>query len=274
MKDKILILGKGYIGTRLQEEFDCRSSDKKIYSPADIDAEIEAYKPKVIINCVANIGRNVDDCEIDKNKTLIANSFVPIIVAESCIRNKIKLVHISTGCIYHYDYKKDRPITEEDIPDYFELFYSRSKIYSELALKALSSRYPILIARLRVPLDSRPHPKNTLTKLISFKRVINLANSVTYIPDFLKALKFLMHKNRYDGIYNIVNKGGLRYPQLLDVYKKYVPDFRYQVIDFRKLKLNRTNLIMSTRKLGKAGFKTRNIKDVLEECVKEYVKYS
>jgi len=124
-----------------------------------------------------------------------------------------------------------------------------------------------------VPLDNRPHPKNLLTKLIEYKRVIDIPNSVTYIPDFIRALKYLIQIDA-NGIYNIVNKNALKYPELLDIYKKYVPDFKYEIIDYRKLNIVRTNLILSTEKLEKAGFKVRDIYEVLEECVKDYLKYS
>lgn len=272
MKDKILILGKGFIGTRLQEEFACSLSDRKIYSYKDAEEEIKKIHPDVIINCIGNVGTNVDECEKDLDKTLAANTFVPIILAEAALRNNIRLIHISTGCIYHYDYRKDKPIDEEKEPDFFELFYSRAKIYSEKALTALSKKYPVLIIRIRVPLDNRPHLRNILTKLINYKRVIDIPNSVTYIPDFIKALKHLI-KTEAKGIYNVVNKGGLRYPQLLDIYKKYAPEFKYEIIDYKELHMVRTNLILSTRKLEKSGFKTRHIKEVLEECVKAYIKY-
>jgi len=272
MGDKILILGKGFIGQILQEAFNCDVSERKIYSFKDAEEEIKKYNPKIIINCIGHTGRNVDNCEKDLDKTLIANTFIPIILAEIALRNNIKLVHISSGCIYHYDYSRSVPINENKVPDFFELFYSRTKIYSDQALEVLTKKYPILIVRIRIPLDNRPHPRNILTKLINYKKVIDIPNSVTYIPDFIKALKHLIEINA-KGIYNVVNKGALRYPELLDVYKKYVPDFEYTIIDYKELNLVRTNLILSTKKLEKTGFKIRDIKEVLEECVKTYIKY-
>lgn len=272
MKNNILIFGKGYIGTRLQEELDCEVSDKKIYSYQDAQAELKKFRPKTIINCIGSVGRNVDECEGDLDRTLIASTFVPIILAEAALRNNIKLIHISTGCIYHYDYAKDEPIDENKEPDFFELFYSRAKIYSERALALLPRKSPVLIIRIRVPLDDRPHARNLLTKLIGYKKVIDLPNSVTYIPDFLKALKHLSGINA-TGIYNATNRGGLKYPELMEVYKKYVPGFEYKVIDFNKLDIVRTNLILSTKKLENTGFAVRDIHEVLEECVKEYIKY-
>lgn len=268
----ILIMGHGFIGTRLKEAFDCQICDKRIHSCCDAEKEVDKYAPKVLINAIGSTGRhNVDDCEFDKDKTLFSNTFIPLILAEVAIRRKIKFVHISSGCIYHYDYDKSALITEEDEPDFFDLFYSRTKIYAERALKTLSRQHDILIPRVRIPLDDRPHPKNVLNKLLRYGKVIDLPNSVTYIPDFIEALRYLI-KIDSRGIYNLVNKGGMRYPDLMEAYRKYAPDFNYQVIDYNDLNLVRTNLILSTEKLEKTGFKVRKIEEVYEECVRNFVK--
>lgn len=271
MKNNMLVVGKGYIGTRVSDYLGCALVDERIESVAGARALVDRYQPRTIINCIGHTGsRNVDDCELDKDKTIFANTFVPIILAEMAVRHRIRLVHISSGCIYHYDYANDRPLTETRVPDFFDLYYSRSKIYAERALEVLCRRYPILIVRIRIPLDDRPHPRNTLTKLLRYAQVIDLPNSVTYIPDFLKALKFLI-KGNARGIYNVVSPGGLRYPQLLEMYKKYVPGFSYKTIDHRKLRLIRTNLLMSTAKLRKAGFTMRPVQAILDECIRHYL---
>jgi len=270
--EKVLLLGKGFVGSRIAEGLGCQVCDSRINTLKDAQAAIDKFKPELIINAIGHTGRNVDDCETDKEKTIFSNTFVPIILAEAAIRNNLRLVHISSGCIYHYDYTKDSPIEENLPPDFFELFYSRSKIYSDEALSLFSKGYPILIVRIRVPLDDRPHPRNILTKLINYKKVINVPNSITYLPDFIPALKHLI-KIEARGTYNVVNRSGLRYPDLLDVYKKHVPGFDYEVVDYQKLNMVRTNLILSTEKLEKSGFKVRDINGVLEECVENYLKY-
>ena len=272
MNDKILILGKGYVGLRLQEELGCAISEKKIQSYQDADAEVKKFKPDILINCIGHVGRNVDECEQDIDRSLMVNSFIPLVLAEAAIRNNIRFVHISSGCIYHYDYVLDKPIAEDKTPDFFELFYSRTKIYSEQPLANLSSKYPILVVRIRVPLDGRPHSRNLLTKLIGYKKVINAPNSVTYMPDFLAALKHLI-KIKAQGVYNVVNKGPLVYADLMNVYKRHKPDFDYEVMDYLALTSPRTNLVLSVDKLERSGFKMRGINEVLEECVVEYIKY-
>lgn len=273
MNKNILILGNGYIGQRLQEVLDCRMSGQIITKMSDALALVSRYHPKVVINCAGITGaRNVDDCELDKDNTILANTFVPILLAEACLRNNVKLVHISSGCIFQYNYKTSRPIDERVIPDFFDLYYSRSKIYSETVLKLLAKKYDILILRIRIPLDDRPSPKNIIDKLIKYRKVIDVPNSITYIPDFLSAVKHLIKINA-KGIYNVGLKNPVRYPDLLNVYRKYVPDFEYQIIPLKTLGLIRTNLVMSIKKLEMSGFKIRSNKEILEECVKTYVGY-
>jgi 3,5-epimerase/4-reductase len=271
MNKNILILGKGFIGEGLRKELDCRIDGSMIRSFSDADKLIKKFNPKIIINCIGTTGRrNVDDCEAQKGPTLLANSFIPVILAEVVLRNNIKLVHISSGCIFNYDYKKNRAVNEKSQDYFFNLFYSRSKIYAERALEALSREYNILIVRMRIPLLNAKHPKNILYKLLKYDKIVDVPNSVTYIPDFVKAVGHLI-KIDARGIYNVVNKGGLRYSDLLLVYKKYVPSFKWQIIIPDKLKLVRTNLILSVNKLERSGFKVRNINSVLDECVRGYL---
>ena len=275
MNNDILILGGGYIGQRLKDELDCPLSTARINTFDDVSAVLKKYNPKTIINCIGHTGvGNVDGCEKALDKTLQANTYVPLLLAEGAIRHNVKLIHISSGCIYHFDYEKSKPIEESMPPDYYELYYSRTKIYIESVLQKLADSYDILVARIRVPLDNRPHPKNILTKLLSFNKVIDVPNSVTYIPDFVKALHHLIRKNA-KGIYNIVLKDAINYKDLLDRYNAgAAKKHPYELIKLEKLDLKRTNLILSTKKLEASGFKVRTPKEILDECVQEYRKHS
>lgn len=272
MNKDILILGKGFIGSHLQKTLGCQITKARVHSYKDALRIIKKYNPKILINCIGVTGeKNVDDCELDIDGVLTANSFIPVILAEACLRNNIKLVHISSGCIFNYDYKENRPIKEESEDYFLKLFYSRSKIYAERAIEKLSRDYNILILRLRIPLVNEKNPKNLLDKLLKYSKIIDMPNSITYIPDFVRAVKYLL-KIDARGIYNIVNRGGLRYPKLMQVYQKYFPGYKYKVISLKNLKLTRTNLILSVAKLQKTGFKVRDINSVLDECVRSWSK--
>jgi 3,5-epimerase/4-reductase len=268
---RILILGKGFLGQRLAQRLKYPISGAWIRTLPDAQKIIKQYKPQVIINCIGYNGRrNVDDCEKDLAKTFLANTTVPLVLAEACFRANVKFVHVSSGCIFRSPGDSAPAITEKVVPDFFDLYYSRTKIYSETALAALAGRHNILILRLRLPLDIVPHPHNVLTKLIGFRRIIDCPNSATYIPDFIAAVRHLIRVDA-QGIFNVVNSGALRFPKLLNIYQRYKPQHQFTVVDFKELKINRVNALLSNRKLIETGFPVRPIQAVLEECVEKYL---
>ena len=72
MNKKILILGKGFIGERLQKEFNCMIDGTIINTFIQAQELINKFKPKIVINCIGITGkRNVDDCELEKDATLL-----------------------------------------------------------------------------------------------------------------------------------------------------------------------------------------------------------
>ena len=77
MKNKILILGKGYIGERLHEKLKWPISSKRISHFNDVLSLIKRYNPKVIVNCIGHTGaHNVDGCEEMLDKTLQARGLL------------------------------------------------------------------------------------------------------------------------------------------------------------------------------------------------------
>ena len=59
MPKKILILGKGFIGERLQKEFNCRIDGSMINCFSDAEKLIRRYKPEIIINCIGITGEEL-----------------------------------------------------------------------------------------------------------------------------------------------------------------------------------------------------------------------
>ncbi len=268
---QILVLGPGFLGQRISDFFGCPLSGERINSYGQVEMLIQKYRPKVLINAIGFVGRdNVDGCEHDIDKTLKSNALVPLLLAEAALRHGLKLVHISSGCIFHFDYKSQKAIAEDYPPDYYDLYYSRTKIYADNALLGLEKHGNILTLRVRIPLDDRPHPKNILTKLLGFQAVIDNPNSITYVPDFLLALKHLIRIDAR-GVYNVVLKGKAYYTHLLDEYQRRKPGFSYRRMPLKDLKLTRTNLVLSARKLEKSGFKVRTPKQIYRECVQRYL---
>jgi dTDP-4-dehydrorhamnose reductase len=272
--NKTLIFGNGYIGNKFKERL-----PGAIISPADITdaaavkAALAEHKPDVVINCAGKTGRpNVDWCEGNKEATLASNVHGPLTLARACKENGAYLVHIGSGCVYEGD-NNGKGFSEDDPPNFFGSFYSMTKILSEHGLK----RYPALQLRLRMPLDSVPGPRNFVTKITSYQKVISVPNSISVIDDFLTAAIELI-RQRKTGIYNLTNPGAITHEEILELYKEIVdPAFTYTLIPTHELdkmtKARRSNCVLNTDKLAAEGIRMPPIKDAVRKALHEYKKH-
>jgi dTDP-4-dehydrorhamnose reductase len=272
--NKTLIFGNGYIGNKFKERL-----PGAIISPADITdaaavkAALAEHKPDVVINCAGKTGRpNVDWCEGNKEATLASNVHGPLTLARACKENGAYLVHIGSGCVYEGD-NNGKGFSEDDPPNFFGSFYSMTKILSEHGLK----RYPALQLRLRMPLDSVPGPRNFVTKITSYQKVISVPNSISVIDDFLTAAIELI-RQRKTGIYNLTNPGAITHEEILELYKEIVdPAFTYTLIPTHELdkmtKALRSNCVLNTDKLAAEGIRMPPIKDAVRKALHEYKKH-
>lgn len=86
---------------------------------------IEVEKPDVLINC---IGILVQESQMNPVKAFTINTNLPRKLAEICTEGNVKLIHISTDCIF--DGKKG-PYSEIDTPTETNM-YGTSKAYGEI----------------------------------------------------------------------------------------------------------------------------------------------
>ena len=239
-----IVLGKsGYIGRAFVAELARRGLSFVELSRSDVDyTNFEAFsdyldrfidylnglgqsklaKNLTLINCAGYVGKpNVDACEDNKGETILGNVVFPATLSNLCKTRELRLCHISSGCIYN-GYKKD--FGEEDDPNFtFDIgsFYSGSKALAEKILKTNPLLY---IFRLRIPFDHHPSPRNYITKLLSYDKLLNCRNSFSHRGDFVKyALNLLESKAPY-GIYNITNKGHASTSEVVDLLKYHLRD--------------------------------------------------
>lgn len=159
---------------------------------------------------------------------------------------------MGTGCIYEYD--KDHTVDgkgykEEDKPNFTGSFYSYTKIMTENILK----EYNALILRIRMPLSEDLHPRNFIIKIVSYKFIVNIPNSMTTLTDLLPVVPKMMETNKV-GVFNFTNPGNISHNQILDLYIKYIdPDFKYTNFSLEDqskiLKAGRSNNTLDSSKL-------------------------
>lgn len=274
---KFLIFGNGFLGNKFLNSIeDSAIVKERINKLEDIYFQIDKYNPKTIINCIGKTGRpNVDWCETHKDETFFSNVTIPALMAEAITKRNIYMVHIGSGCVFDNSGNYDMGVSfsDNDTPNYRGSYYSRSKIFSE---KILSEYDNILQIRIRMPVDNIPSPRNLIDKLIGYKQVINVPNSITCIPDFLEIAKKLMDRNE-TGIFNLTNPGGITHEEILRMYKKIVnPSFELpEFIPVEKLNTvaGRSNCILNNNRLTSIGIYVRPVHNAVETCMKEYARH-
>ena len=259
--ETFLIYGHtGWIGSQLKnlltsdgKRVICGTS--RIENRESVLMELETHKPTVVFNCAGITGRpNVDWCEDHKIETVRTNVIGTLNLADCCNVRGIHLTNFATGCIFDYDDthlpNSNNGFTEEDTPNYHGSWYSHTKAITEDLLK----QYPnVLTLRMRLPLALDNGPRDLLSKLIKFKKVINIPNSITVLPTLLP-IAIELSERREVGILNFTNPGVITHGEILDMYKEYVDNthvYETFTIDEQSklLKTSRCNCELDTTKL-------------------------
>jgi len=262
--------GNGYLGQEFLTIYPEALTPKiDIADQHAVAAVLDAEKPDVVINCAGKTGRpNVDWCEDHKEETIRANVLGPLVLNDECQKRGIYWVHISSGCIYQGD-NGGKGFTEDDLPNFSGSFYSRTKTWSDQILK----EFPVLIPRLRMPFDGSDHPRTLISKIRKYPTVLDVPNSLTYIPDFLETVRILIER-RKTGIYNVVNPGLISPYAIMQMYKEIVdPAHTFEPLTLDHLsdvvKAGRSNCFLSTAKIEAEGIHLRPIEVVTREALEE-----
>jgi dTDP-4-dehydrorhamnose reductase len=275
---KILIIGKGYVGERCASVWsDAVLAEQKVYSVRDILDLLEKHTPDVVLNAAGVTGKpNVDWCETHQIETINGNTTLPIMIADACQQKNIYLLHIGSGCIFYGESPDPEGWKETDFGNPVAV-YSRAKYAADLALSTLSN---VGIARIRMPLDSVPSSRNIINKLVSYNKVIDVANSLTVIDDMVEVFHQLLSK-KATGIFHITNPGVIKHRQILDLYKKYVdpnlPDKEWisedDLVSTGLAAKKRSTNKLQSHNLEKVGITMKPVLESAELAIKKYSEY-
>jgi len=272
MKQKVTVFGKGFLGTRISEKLGYNLIGQDELDPANFSAlkeYINSENPDVIINAAVKIGKpNADWCEANHGITLESNVLVPANFERICREKGIYFVHMSSGCIYNGD-NNGKGFLESDRPNNYGVsFHLTTKIMAEKMLE----NFPCLIVRLKMPVDVKPHPRNLITKLAGYNKVIDEQNSITIVPDLISTMEKLINKKAI-GTYNVFNPGTISAAEIMTMYTEIVdPNHSFTKIPLDELqtKVRRANSYLNTDKLISEGIYLPEIHEATRECLREY----
>jgi 3,5-epimerase/4-reductase len=144
-------------------------------------------------------------------------------------------------------------------------------------MKAYSN---VLILRLRMPVSDDLHPRNFVTKIAKYERVVDIPNSNTILHDLLPA-SILLAEHNETGIYNFTNPGAISHNEVLTLFKQYVrPDFTWKNFTLEEqakvIKAGRSNCKLDTSKLVKKleeyKFEVSEIHEAYAQCFQRMAK--
>jgi dTDP-4-dehydrorhamnose reductase len=285
-----LLGGSGYVGQAYQAMLTQKGIPFRNLRRADVDytnaavlaAELKRDKPEFLINSAGYTGKpNVDACEVHKDECLFGNAVLPGIVAKACAEAGVPWGHVSSGCIFTGARADGTGFTEEDAPNFtFRQnncsFYSGTKALGEEVLANASNCY---IWRLRIPFDNIDNPRNYLTKLMRYAKLLEAANSISQLHEFVAATFACWEKRIPFGKYNITNPGHVTTREVVALIEKSgVHPKKYEFFaseeEFMKIaaKTPRSNCVMSSAKLAKAGIQMTEVHASVEQALREWRK--
>ena len=230
----------------------------------------------VVVNSAAFVMTpSVDLCETKKSETIFGNLVFPTMVRFACEERGIPLLHVSTGCLYN-DNGLGHKFSESDEP--MLTFDRGSGVYvssKELAEHAVRHYRQSWLCRVRLPFDQHDSPRNYLTKLMTYPRVVDVRNSMSHRGDFVKACLDMIEMKVAFGTYNMTNPGAMFSHEICDMICKsgLKQQFEYwPLADFvktsRKTPMSVAELDVS--KLLTTGVKMRTVQEALEDSIKNW----
>lgn len=286
----ILLLGaSGYVGQAFQRLLARQGlpyaalsrSDVDYGNPAELLRVLREMRPQFLINSAGYTGKpNVDACEVHKAECLLGNAVLPGRIAEACAAAGVPWGHVSSGCIFHGSRPDGSGFHEEDSPNFsfrsgYCSFYSGSKALGEEVLACFPDIY---VWRLRIPFHHADNPRNYLTKLLRYERLLEATNSISELDEFASACLACWQKRVPAGIYHVTNPGIVTTREVVGLIQKSkvsAKEFRFfdDEEEFMRLaaKTPRSNCILDSSKLAAAGIVLTEVHEALERDLKNWV---
>ena len=113
-----------------------------------------------------------------------------------------------------------------------------------------------------MPFGDEDHPKNLLTKLKKYSKLISYDNSLSYLPDVAAFAIALTGKTFPTGIYNVCNPGfsnAKKIIQMMNLNKEFFTEDEF----IQSVTAPRSNCILNTNKI-QSVFPIRSVDEALK----------
>ncbi len=285
-----LLGGSGYVGQAYQALLtrkgipfrNLRRAELDYSDPARLAAALRRDRPEFLINAAGYTGKpNVDACELHKGECLMGNAVLPGRIAQACAEAGVPWGHVSSGCIFTGARADGSGFTETDAPNFtFRQdncsFYSGTKALGE---EVLAGQPQVYVWRLRIPFNEVDNPRNYLTKLMRYPRLLAATNSISQLEEFVAATLACWEQRVPFATYNVTNPGQITTHEVValiersGVHPKHYEFFASEA-DFMKIaaKTPRSNCVMDSAKLASVGIRLTEVHAAVEQALRRWQK--
>lgn len=284
----LLLGGTGYVGKAIASSLARQGLASQTVSRSQVNYSqrdeliklIRDTKAQFLINAAGYTGQpNVDKCEDEKTDCLAGNAVLPGTIRAACEAAQIPWGHVSSGCIFTGTRADGQGFTELDPPNFsFRQnncsFYSGCKALGEEVLQGAENCY---IWRLRIPFNEQNSPRNYITKMMRYDRLLEATNSLSQLDEFADCCVASWTKRIPFGIYNLTNPGFVTTRQVVGLIKKYgLSDKNFQFFDSESqfmtiaARAPRSNCVLDSTKAVNAGLPITPIELALENALKNW----
>ena len=317
----ILIFGgNGYVGGAFGRYFERASLPYRLLSRRDVDCArsasvrnlLKESRPEFVINCAGYTGKpNVDACEAHKAECLEGNAVLPAVLREVLREFDIPWGHVSSGCIFTGHRQLSRELTlegfrEEDAPNFSfrqnncsfysgtkalgeeALGYHEEKVGTDPALRWVGDADPeFYIWRLRIPFSEVDSSRNYLSKLMRYRKLLEVRNSLSQLDEFVRSCWECWEHKVPRGIYNVTNPGSVTTREVTELIlaesakrkrcgeislfpEKF--DFFQNEEEFMRVAVTtpRSSCVLDCSKLNATGIRMTPVAEAIEKALGEW----
>ena len=281
----VVLGGRGFVGTAFREALelrgiDCVSVSRQrcdYYQRDNLIELLSETRASFLINAAGYTGKpNVDACEQNKADCLLGNAVLPAVIRKACEFMSLPWLHVSSGCIYSGTRDDGSGFTEDDAPNFsFRSqpcsFYSGTKALGEECLDGCENVY---VHRLRIPFDHSDSSRNYLSKLMRYRRLLDVTNSISQLREFIDACLDGWDMRIPFGTYNITNPGAVTTKQVTEIIEKHLQvehDFEFFESEDQFMqqvaKTPRSSCVLDSSKILSTGIKLTEAHKALEQTL-------
>lgn len=147
-------------------------------------------------------------------ENLESNLQIPVWIAQAA--PKTPILYFGTGCIYEYTADK-QCFTEDDDPNFTGSSYSTVKRITDKLMGAFPN---VINARIRMPISEEYHPRDFITKILTYSKITSIPNSMTVLSDILPILVAALEDGTLFGTVNAVNPGVVDHAWILKTHEE------------------------------------------------------